>query len=100
MQPVTLHEDEPAECTRCGKPFAAKGVLDRVTAELGGKHWMFEDDERTALIRMCEDCRLEALSEDGADPFAIAQRPRPRTTDDYLQAEKNGLKADDFLADD
>jgi ferredoxin len=100
MQPATLHEDEPAECIRCGKPFASQGMLDRVAETLGGKHWMFESDERVQLIRMCESCRLEALSEGGADPFAIAQRPRPRTTDDYVEAEKRGLSAEDFLAED
>ena len=60
---------------------------------LGGKHWMFETDERTALIDMCESCRLEVLSGDGADPFAIAQRPRVRTTDDYLEADRKGRRS-------
>ncbi|MBU0585790.1 MAG: 4Fe-4S binding protein [Alphaproteobacteria bacterium] len=100
MQPVTLNEDEPAECTRCGKAFASRGVLERVKKTLGGKHWMFETDERTALIDMCESCRLEVLSGDGADPFAIAQRPRVRTTDDYLEAGRKGLSVEDFLSDD
>ena len=100
MQPVTLNEDEPAECTRCGKAFASRGVLERVKKTLGGKHWMFETDERTALIDMCESCRLEVLSGDGADPFAIAQRPRVRTTDDYLEAGRKGLSVEDFLSED
>ncbi len=100
MQPVTLHEDEPAECVRCGKPFAARGVLDRVKRDLGGKHWMFQSEERVALIEMCDACRLETLSEGGRDPFAIASRPRMRTTDDYIQAEKRGLSIEDFLSED
>lgn len=97
MQPVTLNEDEPAECIRCGKPFAARGTLDRIAEKLGGKHWMFASDERTQLIRMCDTCRLEALSENGGDPFAIAQRPKPRSTDDYVNGT---LSADDFLSKD
>jgi ferredoxin len=97
MQPLTLHEDEPAQCTRCSKPFASKKMLDRVAETLGGKHWMFLDDDRIALLHMCESCRLEALSEGGADPFAIAQRKRVRTTDDYVAAGKAGLSVDDFF---
>ncbi|WP_157014755.1 4Fe-4S dicluster domain-containing protein [Mesorhizobium xinjiangense] len=99
MQPVTLYEDEPAECIRCGKPFAARGVLDRVKSELGGKHWMFQSAERVALIEMCDNCRLETLSEGGRDPFAMATRQRMRTTDDYVQAEKKGLSIEDFLSE-
>ncbi len=100
MQPVTLNEDEPAECTRCGKAFASRGVLERVKRTLGGKHWMFETDERISLIDMCESCRLEVLSGDGADPFAIAQRPKVRTTEDYLEADRKGLSVEDFLGGD
>ena len=99
MQPATLNEDEPAECIRCGTPFAAKGILDRVSEKLGGNHWMFETDERISLIRMCENCRLETLSAGGADPFEIAQRPRVRTTDDYIDAGKKGLSVEDFLSE-
>lgn len=97
MQPLTLNESEPAECTRCGTPFASAKMLDRVADKLGGKHWMFDSEDRTALIHMCDSCRLEALSEGGADPFAIANKPRTRTTDDYIDAEKKGLSPDDFL---
>lgn len=96
MQPVTLHEDEPACCTSCGKAFAAGGMLRAVEKRLEG-NWMFESDERRALIHMCEDCRLEALSRDGADPFAIAHQRRTRTTDDYLEAGRRGLTVEDFL---
>ena len=50
--------------------------------------------------KMCESCRLEALAADGGDPFAIAQRPKVRTTDDYLEAGRRGLTVDDFLTTD
>ncbi|MEC5289478.1 4Fe-4S binding protein [Aurantimonas sp. C2-6-R+9] len=100
MQPVTLNEDEPAECIRCGTPFAARGMLDKVKEKLGGKHWMFQSEERVALLQMCESCRLEALAADGGDPFAIAHRSRIRTTDDYLEAGKRGLSIDDFFSED
>jgi len=100
MQPVTLNEDEPAECIRCGTPFAARGMLDKVKEKLGGKHWMFQTEERVALLQMCESCRLESLAADGGDPFAIAHRSRIRTTDDYLEAGKRGLSIDDFFSED
>ena len=101
MQPVVLHEEEPFQCIRCGKPFAAKSSVERIAGRLAGKHWMFGSDERVSLIKMCDTCRLEALSEQqGGDPFAIAQRPRPRTTDDYVAAEKKGLSIDDFIKGD
>ncbi|MDF1606840.1 4Fe-4S binding protein [Hoeflea sp. YIM 152468] len=96
MQPVTLHEDEPACCTSCGKAFAAGGMLRAVERRLEG-NWMFGTEERRALIHMCESCRLEALSRDGADPFAIAHKRRTRTTEDYLEAGRQGLTVDDFL---
>lgn len=99
MQPVTLNEDEPAECTRCGKPFASRGVLERVKDKLGGKHWMFQSDERISLLEMCDSCRLEVLSSGGRDPFAMSQRPRTRTTDDYREAGKKGLSVEDFLSE-
>ncbi|MCY0093665.1 4Fe-4S dicluster domain-containing protein [Hoeflea ulvae] len=99
MQPVTLHKDEPACCTSCGKAFAAGGMLRAVERRLEG-NWMFDSDERRSLIHMCESCRLEALSRDGADPFAIAHQRRTRTTDDYLEAGRRGLTVDDFLSKD
>ncbi len=100
LQPVVLFEDEPALCTSCGKPFAAKGILRAVERRLGDTNPMFDTRERLALIRMCESCRLTELSKDGADPFAIAHSRRTRTTDDYKRAEERGLTIDDFLAED
>ena len=100
MQPVTLYEEEPFECVSCGKPFATKSTIERIAGQLAGKHAMFADDERSRLIRMCENCRVEAQANSSTDPFAVGDRPRPRTTEDYLEAEKNGLSADDFLIDD
>lgn len=96
MQPMTLHEDEPACCTSCGKAFAAGAMLRAVERRLRG-NWMFDSDERRALVHMCEDCRLETLSRGGADPFTIAHPRRTRTTDDYLEAGRQGLTIDDFL---
>jgi ferredoxin len=81
-----LKEEEPFPCIRCGKPFGVKSAIDRVTAKLEGRHWMYQNAPgRLDLIKMCEDCRVIAVTEAGFDPHAAPQRPRPRTTDDYLR---------------
>lgn len=100
MQPVTLYEDEPFECTRCGTAFGSRSTIERIAERLGGSHSMFETNDRIALLSMCDNCRLEHLNEIEGDPFAIAARPRIRTTDDYIEAEKSGLSIDDFIKDD
>jgi ferredoxin len=83
--PRVLKEEEPFACVRCGKPFGVKSMIDRVTAKLEGKHWMFQGSARRVdLIKMCEDCRAIVVSEEDFDPYA---KPRPlvRTTEDYLR---------------
>jgi ferredoxin len=81
-----IKQEEPAECIRCGKPFGVKSSVERVVAKLEGKHWMYQDSKkRLDVIRMCENCRIVATSEEQFDPFGAPQRPRLRTTDDYLR---------------
>lgn len=94
-QAVTLKEEEPFECIRCGKPFAAKSTIEKITAKLGGSHRMFASPERMALLQMCDICRLEVQAENSDDPFALARRPVPRTTDDYIAAKDSGLDDDE-----
>jgi ferredoxin len=100
MQPETLYEEEPFSCISCGKPFATRSVIERISIQLAGKHSMFSSEEQSSLIKMCEDCRIEAQANSTTDPFATSARPRPRTSDDYLNAERNGLSENDFLIDD
>lgn len=100
MTQVTLNEDEPFACIRCGKQFGSSKTIERIAGQLSGSHWMFQRDTDTDLIRMCDDCRVEMVAERGSDPFASADRPRVLTTEDYIEAEKRGLTIDDFLADD
>jgi ferredoxin len=83
--PRVLKEEEPFACIRCGKPFGVKSTVERITAKLEGKHWMFKGSaQRLEVLKMCEDCRVIAVTEENFDPHA-APRPRPRTTDDYLR---------------
>jgi len=81
-----IKQEEPATCIRCGKPFGVKSSVERVIAKLEGKHWMYKDSKkRLDVIRMCEDCRVVAMTEEQFDPFGTPARPRLRTTDDYLR---------------
>ena len=101
LSPEILNEAEPFECIGCGKPFGTKAAIERVTRELEGKHWMFKDAEQSKLIKMCDDCRIQAMSERGDNPFASGTIPKVRTTEDYLaaeeQAKKTGKDIEDFL---
>jgi ferredoxin len=97
MQPALLNYEEPFECISCGKPFASQSTIRRITERLAGSHWMFQSDEQARLIQMCDDCRITAQAHMENSPFAVGERPRIRTTEDYLSGE---LSADDFLVKD
>jgi ferredoxin len=81
-----LKQEEPFLCISCGKPFGVKSTIERVAAKLEGKHWMYQGSSRRLdIIRMCEACRVTAITEDGLDPYAASPRPKPRTSEDYLR---------------
>ena len=81
----SLKEEEPFHCIRCGKPFGVKSTIERVTAKLAGKHWMFQNSaQRLEVLEMCADCRAVAITEQGLDPGARRGRGL-RTTEDYLR---------------
>jgi ferredoxin len=77
---VTLKFEEPFCCIQCAKPFGVKSTIERITAKLGEKHWMFSgaNAKRLDVIRMCEDCRVEAVMNESFDPHAAPPRPLPR----------------------
>jgi ferredoxin len=81
-----LKEEEPFLCIRCGKPFGTKSTVERVSAKLEGKHWMFKGSAtRLEVLKMCEDCRVAALAAAEFDPYGATARPKVRTSDDYLR---------------
>ncbi len=81
-----LKEEEPFHCIRCNKPFGVKSTIERVAAKLEGKHWMFQSSaQRLDVIKMCEDCRVVAITEQQFDPYGAPPRPKARTTEDYLR---------------
>jgi hypothetical protein len=79
-----LKTEEPFPCIRCGKPFGVKSMIERVIAKLEGQHWMYQGSaSRLDAIRMCEACRVAAVTEREFDPRGAPPRPMVRTTDDY-----------------
>src|SRR5262249_10410678 len=84
--PRVLKEEEPFYCVSCGKPFGTKSTIERVMAKLEGGHWMFKDSPgRLQMLKMCDDCRVVAITAQSFDPYGAPQRPKPRTTEDYLR---------------
>lgn len=82
-----VKQEEPFHCINCNKPFGTKSTIERIITRLEGKHWMFagENAKRLDVVRMCEDCRVEAVMNEGFDPHAGPGRTPPRTTEDYLR---------------
>jgi ferredoxin len=91
---VILKEEEPFHCIRCNKPFGVKSTIDRVVAQLEGKHWMYSGpSRRIEIIKMCEDCRVGFVAEEGFDPHD-RRAPTFRTTDDYLRERDAAARHD------
>ena len=88
-----LKQEEPFCCIRCGKPFGVKSTIERVAAKLEGKHWMYTGASgRLDVIKMCDDCRVASVTEQGFDPYG-AQSQITRTTDDYLREREAQRRA-------
>jgi ferredoxin len=84
--PRVLKEEEPFCCVRCAKPFGTRSTIERVTAKLEGRHWMYKGSaERLELIKMCDECRVQAVTAADFNPYGAPARPNPRTTEDYLR---------------
>lgn len=84
-----LHEEEPFPCVECGKLFGVKSTIEKIMEKLAGKHSMFMEGGAGRLIQMCDDCRIQAQYHSTNNPFASAERPRVRTTDDYLTKRRD-----------
>lgn len=85
----TLKEEEPFCCVRCGEAFSTRSTIERIVERMTG-HGMFAEDGALERLRMCADCRVIDMAESVADPMAGGQRPKPRTTEDYLRARERG----------
>ena len=91
-----VKQEEPYPCVRCGKPFGVKSSVERVVAKLEGSHWMFKNNaKRLDVIRMCDDCRVNAMAEEQFDPFGPQGRPPTRTTEDYIREREEAERKKD-----
>lgn len=88
LRQTVLKEEEPFACIECGKLFGVKSTIERIVARLEGQHSMFTHSDNARLIRMCDDCRVRAQYHGESAPFRMGERPRVRTTDDYLNERK------------
>ena len=82
-----VKEEEPFHCTACAKPFGTRSTIEGVIARLRDRHWMFsgpDAEDRTRMLKMCEDCRVEAAVLQNLDPHPSDRTP-PRTSADYLR---------------
>jgi ferredoxin len=88
-----VKEEEPFHCVSCAKPFGTRSTIEGVIAKLRERHWMFSGpagQDRTRILQMCEDCRVEAAVGQNLDPHA-PERAAPRTSADYLRERpRNG----------
>ena len=60
-----LHEEQPACCVSCGKPFATRSMLDVMARKLAD-HWMFQGEAEKRRLEMCEDCRIKDMMRSGS----------------------------------
>lgn len=94
LSPTVLNEEEPFNCIKCDRPFGTKSSVEHVMAALSGKHAMFASSDQAKIIQMCDDCRVIAMNE-APNPMAAAERPRVRTTEDYLMEANGPTDTDD-----
>jgi len=66
-QPVTLHEAEPFNCVKCGKPFGTRRMIESMTGKLGA-HSMFAAGGALKRLQMCGDCRVIDMASSTDEP--------------------------------
>jgi len=57
--PRVLYQEQPFLCIMCGKAFASRSIIEKMTAKLQ-QHAMFQGDA-LRRIQMCEDCRVRDI---------------------------------------
>jgi ferredoxin len=94
--PRVVKEEEPFHCVDCGKPFGTRSSIERVVEKLQNRHWMFSGNagqNRTRVLMMCDDCRVQAVVNESFDPHTALERPKVRMSEDYI-AERTAEKID------
>ena len=84
-----LNEEEPFACVECGNLFGVRSTVEKIMEKLAGNHSMFANPAAARMIQMCDGCRINAQYHSENNPFASKERPRPRTSDDYLSKRKD-----------
>jgi len=92
MQSVVLNKEEPLECTSCGKPFGSKSAIEKVIGILKGKNPLFQTSEQLGLLKMCDNCRVGAMTKMQKDPMTVGTVPRVMTADDILPEDEEPTK--------
>lgn len=83
-----LNEEEPFACIECGSLFGVKSTIDKITEKLAN-HSMFAGGDKLKMIQMCDNCRVNAQFHSTDNPFEGGERPRTRTTEDYLSKRRD-----------
>ena len=68
-----LYEEDPFACIVCGKPFATRGVIEKITKKMQA-HAMFQG-AALERIKMCEDCRVNDIYGDESSAAHIKIDP-------------------------
>lgn len=89
LQQRVLNEEEPFACIECGALFGVKSTVERISAQLAGKHAMFAGTDAARMIRMCENCRIQAQFHSKDNPLAGKDKPLPRTAEDYVPKRRD-----------
>lgn len=88
LSPVILNHEEPLECSECGKPFGSKSAIEKVISILQGKNPMFQTSQQLAMLKMCENCRVTAMTEAAKDPMTFGTVPKTLTAADILPEDE------------
>lgn len=89
LKQVVLHEEEPFACVECGGLFGVKSTIEKITEKLVGSHTMYKNEQAARMIQMCDNCRVNAQFHSQNNPFESKDRPRVRTTEDYLSKRRD-----------
>lgn len=89
LSQTVLNEEEPFACVECGSLFGVKSTIERITEKLAGNHAMFANPDALRMIQMCDNCRVKAQFHAQDNPLTLGERPRVRTTEDYLSKRKD-----------
>jgi ferredoxin len=63
---VTINEAEPFHCSKCGKPFGTKQMIDSMLGRLAG-HSMWQGQGALRRLTMCADCRVVDMMENRSE---------------------------------